>query len=311
MKLSIIVPVYNAAGYLSRCVDSLLAQKVSPMEIILVNDGSKDNSLDIMKRYEARYPDIIRTLDLSNGGQGRARNHALEIARGEYVGFADSDDWASDEMFSRLVSVADSEQADVVVCDSWRVEENGTFYEKACPQDHPLAAAGSVWNKLIRRSLIGEIRFPEGVWYEDFSFTAKILIRSGKTIFLPEPLYNYRSGHPSTMRNQNSRKNLDILTVMDGIIAFFGSRDRNKIEFLLINHILLDAIKRVNLQNSPDKKQVIAKLREYVQNEIPDLTHCESFQRETRNRRIIMFLNYHGLEDVSKVLLEVKAKKKP
>ena len=312
MKLSIIVPVYNTQGYVPRCVDSLLAQGTEDYEIILINDGSKDHSLSVIQSYEKRYPEKIRVLDLTNGGQGRARNRALEIARGDYIGFADSDDWVDARMFSSLLTAAEVAGADLAVCDSWRVAEDGTkTYEKACPQEHPLAAAGSVWNKLIRRDLIGEIRFPEGVWYEDLAFTAKVLSRAQKTVYIPEALYFYRSGHPSTMRNQNAQKNLDMLKVMDDVIAFLREEDasaQDDIEFLLLSHVLLESIKRVQLQKSPDKKKVIKTFRDYVRRYIPDLNTCKSFQQESRNRRIIMKLNYYGLEDVSAVLLAVKSR---
>lgn len=305
-KLSIIVPVYNAAEYLEKCVDSLLQQNVEDYEIILINDGSKDNSLEILNRYQQSWPDRIVVLDITNGGQGRARNFALDIAQGEYIGFADSDDWADTAMFSKMLSAAEEKQADIVICDSWCVDGEKKTYEKAALQGSALAASGSVWNKLFRRDLIGEIRFPEGFWYEDFSFSAKLLLKTDKIVFLPEALYYYRSGHASTMRNQNAKKNLDMLVIMKDISDFLGTEKRDELEFLIINHVLLDSIKRVNLQNAPDKKQVIKVFRDYVQDNIPKLSACASFQKETRNRRIIMWLNYHGLEDVSQAILKIK-----
>ena len=92
MKLSVIVPVYKAEAWLNECVDSLLNQTLKDLEIILVNDGSPDRSGEIMADYAARFPETVRTLTLSNGGQGRARNRGIELARGEYLGFVDSDD---------------------------------------------------------------------------------------------------------------------------------------------------------------------------------------------------------------------------
>ncbi len=306
MKLSIIVPVYNASAYLHQCADSLLAQGIPDYEIIFVNDGSKDDSLSILREYETRCPEVVRILDIDNGGQGRARNFALDCARGDYIGFADSDDWTDPSMFSKLLKAAETENADIAVCDCYRVTDEGSFYEHAKPQGHTMAASGSVWNKIFRRSLVGEVRFPEGVWYEDFSFSAKLLSISKKTVFLPEALYYYRAGHPSTMRNQNSRKNLDMIKVMDDIISFLGESGRDSVEFLLINHILLDSINRVNRQKSPDRKQVIREFRQYVQKYIPNLVKCTSFRKERRNRRIVMWLNYHGMEDVSSLLLKIK-----
>jgi glycosyltransferase involved in cell wall biosynthesis len=309
MKLSIIVPVYNTAGYLEQCVNSLLAQPIpeDDYEILLVNDGSVDQSLDVMQRFLIENPDIIEIIDTENGGQGRARNLALEVAQGDYIGFADSDDWVADDMYARLLVAAEETDADIAVCNAYSVSGTEMTVMNARPQGTDISAAGSVWNKIFRRSLIGGIRFPEGVWYEDFAFSAKLLLLSQKTVFLDEPLYYYRASHTSTMRNQNAVKNLDILTVMDDVADFAGEKGKDAVEFFIINHILADAIKRVNLQNSLDKKKVIRTLRDYVKAHIPDLDACKAYQAETRNRRIIMKLNYNGQEKLSQFILKAKS----
>ena len=309
MKLSIIVPVYNTAGYLEQCVKSLLAQPIpeKDYEILLVNDGSVDQSLDVMQRFLLENPDVIEIIDTENGGQGRARNLALEVAQGDYIGFADSDDWVAEDMYARLLEVAEKENADIAVCNAYSVSGSEKVVMNARPQGTDISAAGSVWNKIFLRSLVGSIRFPEGVWYEDFSFSAKLLLLSRKTVFLNEPLYYYRASHPSTMRNQNAVKNLDILTVMDDVASFAGEKGKDAVEFFIINHILVDAIKRVNLQNSLDKKKVIRTLRDYVKAHIPDLEACKAYQAETRNRRVIMKLNYNGQEKLSQFILKAKS----
>ena len=309
MKLSIIVPVYNTAGYLEQCVNSLLAQPIpeDDFEILLVNDGSIDQSLDVMQRFLIENPDVIEIIDTENGGQGRARNLALEVAQGDYIGFADSDDWVADDMYARLLTEAEETDADIAVCNAYSVSGSEQTVMNARPQGTDISAAGSVWNKIFRRSLVGNIRFPEGVWYEDFAFSAKLLLLSQKTVFLDEPLYYYRASHPSTMRNQNAVKNLDILTVMDDVAAFAGEKGKDAVDFFIINHILVDAIKRVNLQNSLDKKKVIRTLRDYVKVHIPDLDACKAYQAETRNRRLIMKLNYNGQEKLSQFILKAKS----
>ena len=309
MKLSIIVPVYNTAGYLEQCVNSLLAQPIpeDDFEILLVNDGSIDQSLDVMQRFLIENPDIIEIIDTENGGQGRARNLALDVAQGDYIGFADSDDWVADDMYARLLTEAEETDADIAVCNAYSVSGSEQTVMNARPQGTDISAAGSVWNKIFRRSLVGNIRFPEGVWYEDFAFSAKLLLLSQKTVFLDEPLYYYRASHPSTMRNQNAVKNLDILTVMDDVAAFAGEKGKDAVDFFIINHILVHAIKRVNLQNSLDKKKVIRTLRDYVKVHIPDLDACKAYQAETRNRRLIMKLNYNGQEKLSQFILKAKS----
>ena len=306
MKLSIIVPVYNVERYLEACVDSLLAQTIGDFEIFLVDDGSKDRSGEIADRYAAEYPETVRCLHLDNGGQGRARNHALPLAKGEFVGFVDSDDWIDPDMYKKLCDRALETGADVVCCDF--LERFADGRESALPaalQAHPLSAAGSSCNKLFRRSLIGELRFPEGLWYEDFYFSAVMLARSGHTEYIPEPLYIYRRGQESTMHNNNAAKNLDILTIMDMLEPQLA---RDDFEFFVINHVVLDTISRLAWQDAPDRAEVIGKCRAWAREKIPDLGACKSFRAETRNRRIIMYLNYHGLEKLGQLILRAKAK---
>ena len=307
MKLSIIVPVYNVEKYLEECVDSLLNQTLQDLEIFLVDDGSTDRSGAIADRYASEYPDKVHTLHLNNGGQGRARNAALPMASGDYVGFVDSDDWIERDMYEKLLDRAEKTGADVVVCDFLEHYADGREQTlPACFQDHPLSAAGSSCNKIFRRSLIGDLRFPEGLWYEDFYFSAVMLLRSKRTEFIPKPLYVYRRGQESTMHNNNARKNLDMLKIMELIEREIGEDAREDFDFLVINHVVLDSISRLARQDAPDKAEVIRAFRRYAHEKIPHLTRCPSFRAETQKRRIIMFLNYHGLEQAAQLILRVK-----
>lgn len=308
MKLSIIVPVYRAEDSLRRCVDSLLAQTLGDYEIILINDGSPDGCQDILDDYAARYPEIVRTKTVSNGGQGRARNIGIDMARGDWLGFVDSDDWICPEMYEKLLAAAEKEGADVAACDILDCPEGGETRVQRCWREGSLlTAAGSACDKVFRRSLIGELRFPEGIWYEDFAFSALALSRAGKLACVPEALYCYRIGHPSTMHNDNARKNLDLLTVLDRLRRPLLDAGRQEdFASLVLNHALLDAVNRLRRQNSPDKETVIREIRNYVNREIPDLAHCPAFREETGRRRLVMWLNYHGLDKLSAALLRLK-----
>lgn len=307
MKLSIIVPVYKVEEYLGECVDSLLSQTIDDYEIILVDDGSPDNSGKIADEYAAANPDMIRVLHIDNGGQGRARNFALDIAKGDFVGFVDSDDWVTHDMYEKMYASAAETGADVVVCDFMeRFADGRESVLPASLQDNWLGSAGSSCNKIFRRSLIGELRFPVGLWYEDFYFSAVMLLRSKHTEFIAEPLYIYRRGQESTMHNNNAAKNLDMLTIMDMLekeMVPAGYKD--DFEFFLVNHVLLDSISRLAKQDAPERKEVIGKLRLYVQAKIPKLSGCGSYKKESRKRRLIMWMNYHGLEDAGQFILKI------
>ena len=308
MKLSVIVPVYKAEKTLRQCVDSLLAQTLGDLEIILINDGSPDGCEAILDDYARRYPGIVRTKTVSNGGQGRARNFGLEIAQGDWLGFVDSDDWVLPEMYETLITAAEREGADIAVCDILRCFEDGsTDTLRAWGEGNALTAAGSCCDKVFRRSLVSDLRFPEGLWYEDFAFSALALSRAGKLSRVPEPLYCYRIGHPSTMHNQNARKNLDLLAVLDLLRQpMLDAGRKDDYETLVLGHALLDAINRVQRQEGKEKFTVIKELRYYVNQAIPNLSRCPAFRAESGKRRLVMWLNYHGLNRLSGALLKLK-----
>lgn len=310
MKLSVIVPVYKAEEYLNECVDSILAQTMDDLELILVNDGSPDKSGDIMAAYAARYPDKVRTITLDNGGQGRARNHGIDAARGEYLSFIDSDDYIAPDMYERLFAAIEKNNADIAICDmEKRFPDGRREYVNSALSDNPLAAAGSSCDKVFRRSLVGDIRYPTGLWYEDFAFSAKLLMKSRKTVFVKAPLYIYRCGQASTMNNNNTRKNLDIISIMEDIRAFAEANGYlDAFDYLLINHVLLESIKRVAAHNTPEKGDIIATLRGYVKKYIPSLKDSAAFLAEPRGRKAVMWLNYHGMEKLSMSLLGLKRK---
>ena len=308
MKLSVIIPVYNVEKYLAECIDSLLNQTLRDMEILLVDDGSTDASGQIADNYAARRPDMIRCLHVTNGGQGRARNFALPLARGEFLGFVDSDDWVEPSMYEELIAAAEQSGADIAACDFLERYADGSENEvPGAFQDHPLSFAGSCCNKVFRTSLLSGLRFPEGLWYEDFYFSAMALIRAEKTAYLREPLYIYRRGQPSTMHNTNARKNLDMLQILDMLEPELTARGRRgDFEFFVINHLLLDTISRLSRQRTPESEDAIKKCRAYVREKIPKLRACESYRAESRNRRIIMALNYGGQEKLGQWILKVK-----
>ncbi|MDO5445766.1 MAG: glycosyltransferase, partial [Eubacteriales bacterium] len=196
MKISVIIPVYNAEKFLRSCLDSVLNQTMDDYEVILINDGSTDSSPEIIGEYQEKYPEKIRSLTVDNGGQGRAKNFGIDMSCGEYITNVDSDDRIAPDMLEKMYSAAVENDADVVVCDFFRVIDGKEFYEEAKLTENPLSAVGQCWNKLFRRSLVGDIRYPVGLWYEDSEFSGKLMISSRKTVFVHEALYYYNIGHP-------------------------------------------------------------------------------------------------------------------
>ena len=142
MKLSVIIPVYNVSEYLRQCLESVINQTFTDMEIILVNDGSTDNSAEICAEYKQKDPRII-FIQQENAGLAAARQAGLEIAKGEYITFVDSDDWLELNMYERMLCAAEKENVDIVFCNTYRNESkkekpymrNGFFTRKEMEEE--------------------------------------------------------------------------------------------------------------------------------------------------------------------------------
>lgn len=212
IKVSIIVPVYNSEKYLKRCLDSLVNQTLKEIEIILINDCSTDESLNILNLYEQQYPDKIIIKNLAeNKGPGGARNVGMEEAEGEYIGFVDSDDDVSCEMFEKLFIIAKRANYDIV--DSNFYDELSNNNIKTTPSEAlgelnldkrklMIINSGYLWTKIIKRDIIidNNIRFREKIAFEDLEFISVITLYCKKICATNMTLYNYRNNNTSITR---------------------------------------------------------------------------------------------------------------
>lgn len=230
VKLSVIVPVYNMAGdgKLEYCLDSLLAQTVEDYEIIAVNDASTDNSLEILRAYEKRCPRLKVLTYPDNRRQGGAKNEGLRAARGEWIGFIDSDDWVTPDFYEKLLRKAEETGADLVGCDYQLVgrhsmEPGRRVENNQSGQTGPLDTAkhklhllqpGSMVVKIYRAKVIFENRleFPEGIFYEDNCAGPLWSLYFRHFERVPEPLYYYYQHDASTVHVITEEKCRDRMT---------------------------------------------------------------------------------------------------
>ena len=319
-KVSIIVPVYNVEKYLAKCLDSLVNQTLKDIEIIVVNDGSPDNSEQIIKKYLKKYPDKIIYLKKENGGQGSARNLGIEKSNGEYIGFVDSDDYVDINMFEKMYNKVKEKESDIVICGRYEVDEItseltpiGVIKKDKDPKKNAFYDQMAPWNKIYKASLIknNDIKFGLGMWYEDVVFCIKSILLTDKITYLDENLYYYLVRNGSTMNNHNSIKNLDVLKALD-IIKKFAIKnncfDKNIYSYLVFDYVLITTINRVMYHDNKDKKNVINKLRNYCKENISDYRKLPFYKEVPKNRKIIANLNYLGLFNLSKLLLDTKSK---
>lgn len=219
--ISVIVPVYNVAPYLRRCLESILAQTFNDFEAICINDGSTDNSLDILRQYTQKDKRII-IFNQENMGLSAARNAGLREAKGKYITFIDSDDFVAPEFLKCLYEAIINSGADISGCDFFKIKNN---YQAFKPCVNPKTkifddALGTlldkrnfihfnVWNKLYKREVLNGVWFVEGIYFEDWVFNTIVFSKANAFAWIEASLYGYRISDNSIMRSSFSQKKID------------------------------------------------------------------------------------------------------
>lgn len=216
--ISVIVPVYNTSKFLRKCLDSIIAQTYSDLEIICINDGSTDNSLEILNEFASKDKRII-VFSQENSGVSSARNRGLEIATGDYISFVDSDDSLAPNMYSVLIELMQKYAADIAHCGYRRVKENNSFVDIKGTEEilvhssnealHYLLSGslfvGGLWNKLISKKLFENVRFDSTLRFnEDVLVCFNTFSKARSIVFYDAPLYCYYEHKSSTCSVTNA-----------------------------------------------------------------------------------------------------------
>ena len=231
--ISVIVPVYNMEKYLNRCVDSVLGQSYNNIELILVDDGSTDSSFDICKSYQDKNSRVT-AIHKENGGQGSARNIGLDVAKGYYIGFVDSDDWIETDMYEILYNNIIEYSADISCCrhhkkDGIDIKNDNVkvFEQPDIMRMHLFHHEGfgqSPCDKLYKKKLFDGIRFPEMRAYEDCATIYQVLAKANKVVFQNVNLYHYETRENSTMTQKFSAVKFQSVTAYLGMYEFYKSK---------------------------------------------------------------------------------------
>lgn len=280
-KVSVIVPVYNGENYVSICLDSLVNQTLKELEVIIINDGSTDNTLTVLNYYVRQYPQLFKVYTIKNSGQGIARNIGVSYATGEYLAFADSDDYMAPEMYEQLYKFAKQYSYDLVVCPYYRVSQDHTILNTEMSQMDSITDINtSPWNKLFHRQiwLNHEVKFAEKLWYEDvlaiysYAFTVKNIG------FYQIPMYYYVFRENSSI-NLYSPKVNDIFKVFNQLYDYLNeksviARYREEIEAVFLMHIILGHLSRCASEKSLFKRHnYIKETKQYITNKFPRYNH--------------------------------------
>lgn len=233
--ISIIIPVWNVDCFLEKCIESILNQTYSNIQVILVDDGSPDLSGAICDAYAAK-DSRVEVIHQENGGVCRARNAALKRVRGEYIGFVDPDDWAAEDMFEYLLMGAHKYNAEIVCCHYYRVTYGKETYSQCDGVDYVYTNGQAIeelvnrflirnvfWNKLFKREVFESILFPEDRIYEGTAMIYKLMLKADRVVMLGNPKYYYVD-NPNSYINQTTLKNrVDyVIAHMDRFLVLEG-----------------------------------------------------------------------------------------
>lgn len=237
--ISIIVPVYNVEKYIDQCMESLCHQDDDTYEVIAVDDGSPDDSITHLRKFERLYPGFVRVVQKPNGGLSDARNFGLQHARGEYVAFVDSDDIVSTSMVREFRDKAMESGAEIVVCNLAELRDDGTALQYRwmssknsfgrSVHESPevlIAAHPFAWNKLYKKSLFLDsgIRYPKGQAFEDSATTFNLMLLANKVEYVDSALYFYRVDRADSITNTFDQKFYDIFKSFESIRTFYSER---------------------------------------------------------------------------------------
>ena len=281
-KVSVIIPVYNVEKYLRQCLDSVVNQTLKDIEIICIDDGSTDNSLNILKEY-AQKDNRIKIISKKNGGLSSARNAGLKFATGEFVGFVDSDDYIERETYENAYEIVYKYNVDIVNWGANIIAEDNNYdtqMVKDAQKYHKIKLIGlfnwsyelynyttvTVWNKIFRLNLIKQydISFPEKLLHEDHEFITKYILHSSKVYYINQYYYNYIQRKNSIMGqqfyNEKANNRLDMIDIFQNIYVYYKRFNALDANSNLLSIIFDNAITSAYTK-SYDKKFAIKKIK--------------------------------------------------
>ncbi|WP_054834619.1 glycosyltransferase [Methanobrevibacter arboriphilus] len=248
VKISVIIPVYNAEKYLKQCLNSITKQTLRDIEIICINDGSTDNSLKILREY-AEKDERFKIINQKNAGAGSARNVGLDNATGEYVSFIDADDWIKHKLYKKLYSIAEKENLDIIMfkminydhekdklyeTNYYNLSElkkwfDGSLFSEKITKNKIFNMSVSPGGKFYKRSLIESInaRYPEGIIFEDTPFYMETYLNAKRCKIINEYLY-FRRRSEKSVTTQFDKHYEDIIYMSNILIDLFKKHDKYK-----------------------------------------------------------------------------------
>lgn len=313
IKLSIIVPCYNVELYLQNCLDSLIAQTMHDFEIIAVNDGSTDNTINILREYTQKYPSLITVIDQLNAGVWNARLAGINKANGEFIGFIDGDDTAEADFVETLVTAAENQNADVAVCGFTRIDANTgkVLSREFCEERPPFTITedpgrlvelnGALWNKIFRAYLIKKsFRLDNPpVVLEDLVLALLALADAeDRIVFVPKSLVNYYAREKSAISATDTGKFLNARKALLHVRRYYQAKNADKalleaLDAVAFLHLGISLPFRLSYRDEVNLSDTLSDTTEYLNKHFPTWSRspyiCLSYVR-SHNRAFYRLL---------------------
>lgn len=298
VKVSVIVPVYNVEEYLAKCLDGLVNQTLKDIEIIVVNDGTLDNSQKIIDEYANKYP-CIKSYIKENGGLSDARNYGLQYVTGEYIGFVDSDDFVETNMYELMYKKAKEEDSDIVECNlrhTYVDREDIEIGNKIIDKKEMLMFGRSVvWNKIYKSKWLLETKvlFPKGLIYEDVEFFLKLIPHINTYSYIDEACIHYVQ-RGNSLNNFSSLKTQDIFIILNNIYQYYEQHGylreyEEALEFFYARILLCSSF--IRMCRISDKSQCRMALKnnwDTLMNEFPKWRKNPYFKKNSSAKLLFM-----------------------
>ena len=281
--VSIIIPVFNCEQYLQKTLDCVCQQSYTNLEVILVDDGSEDGSPSICDdfcEFDSRFQSIHQT----NKGVGEARNSGLRIASGEYIGFVDAGDYLHSKAIELLVNSLE-EGADLAMMGisiTWSLDED-IYYELSSINTtnisqeqlitNMITSTGTeifpwavVWNKLFKKSIIGNIRFCDLMSNEDQEFNLQVYLKIEKVVYIQNPLYYYYQSENSIVRNPNTKLERLLTQTLSRyrMLSFLSGRDKSMYKGIMLEYLYRNMLKRKSVFHNTERQEDFCSLTSFI-----------------------------------------------
>jgi len=310
-KVSIIIPAYNVQDYIGTCLDSLVNQTLPDLELIIINDGSVDNTREVIESYREKYPDMIKAFHVENSGAAAARNVGLENATGEYIGFVDSDDYVREDTYELLYNAAKENDAGIVCCGYCREGIHSTrkmpfgnknilaedvFDKNIFEQPLLFDEVPYLWNKIFRADIIRDnnIRFHKELRiYEDLVFTYQAFLFANKISRVDEHLYYYVVSRDTSLTYRFTEKRFDIMRATELLLEFYKKNGsltpeiKDALVYVVLKHVYVILNRRTSFSEKKLKLKYLNMIFEFLNSTFPEWK--TNFYFEKQNRKVKTF----------------------